>query len=316
MPAAVGIVPPPVPNAFHANPQQYEAQSYQSYQTQPYQVQQGIQMHQVAPGQCYTDAFHTNPVPFGVQTDLRGPSKVSSVSSSDMEAGTDPRILGEHTDKLLRWNFVKKVFGLLAAMLTISFGICLFFTLYEPAAKWFRRNPWVLIVSTVAFLVIFIALACCPGVATKHPINIICLLSLSVAMGFTLGSYGAYFSTRLIAEAIGVTSGVIVVLTFIALFCPIDFTRMSMFGIIGFLVLFSFTLIGIFVRDTIFHLVIAGFGTLLFSFYLMFDIQRIVGGKHKMQFSIDDWVMATLHVYLDIINLFQYIMQILAIVEN
>ena len=233
-----------------------------------------------------------------------------------MEAGIDSRIIGEHTDKLLRWNFVKKVFGLLAAMLTISFGICLFFTLFEPAGEWLRRNTWVLIVSTVAFLVIFIALACCPGVAKKHPINIICLLGLSVAMGFTLGSYGAYFSTHLIAEAIGVTSGVIVVLTFIALFCPIDFTRMYMFGIIGGIVLMSFLFLGIFIRDSIFHLVVACFGTLLFSFYLMFDIQMIVGGKHKRQFSIDDWVMATLMVYLDIINLFQYILQILALVEN
>ena len=36
----------------------------------------------------------------------------------------------------------------------------------------------------------------------------------------------------------------------------------------------------------------------------MFDIYVIVGGNHSYQFEIDDYVFATLSLYMDIIQLF------------
>lgn len=42
------------------------------------------------------------------------------------------------------------------------------------------------------------------------------------------------------------------------------------------------------------------------------DTQLIIGGKHaKFQFSVDDYVFAALNLYLDIINLFLFILQII-----
>jgi FtsH-binding integral membrane protein len=49
-----------------------------------------------------------------------------------------------------------------------------------------------------------------------------------------------------------------------------------------------------------------------FSCYIVYDTQLIVGGFHKKyQFAIDDIVLATLSIYLDIINLFLYILECL-----
>ncbi len=60
------------------------------------------------------------------------------------------------------------------------------------------------------------------------------------------------------------------------------------------------------------QLVYATGGVLLFSCYLVYDTQLIIGGKHaKFQFSVDDYVFAALNLYLDIINLFIYILQLL-----
>jgi FtsH-binding integral membrane protein len=60
------------------------------------------------------------------------------------------------------------------------------------------------------------------------------------------------------------------------------------------------------------QLLYAGGGCLLFSFYLVYDTQLILGGQHKKyQFSVDDYVFAALNLYLDIINLFIFILQIL-----
>eukprot|EP00438_Fugacium_kawagutii_P011117 Skav203188 [mRNA] locus=scaffold39:361567:361815:+ [translate_table: standard] len=50
----------------------------------------------------------------------------------------------------------------------------------------------------------------------------------------------------------------------------------------------------------------------VFAFYIVFDTQLMLGswGGHKLQFDIDDYAFAALNLYLDIINLFLYILEI------
>jgi len=53
-------------------------------------------------------------------------------------------------------------------------------------------------------------------------------------------------------------------------------------------------------------------GVLIFSMYVVYDTQLIIGGKHKkFQFSVDDYIFAALALYMDIINLFLYILALL-----
>jgi FtsH-binding integral membrane protein len=56
--------------------------------------------------------------------------------------------------------------------------------------------------------------------------------------------------------------------------------------------------------------VYAAIGALLFSAYLVFDTQMILGGKNRMQFSLDDYVPAAISLYLDIVSLFIYLLQL------
>merc|ERR1719213_626827 len=52
-----------------------------------------------------------------------------------------------------------------------------------------------------------------------------------------------------------------------------------------------------------------GLGALVFSGYIVYDTQLIVGGKHRAyQFGLDDYVVACLNIYLDIVNLFLIIL--------
>lgn len=50
--------------------------------------------------------------------------------------------------------------------------------------------------------------------------------------------------------------------------------------------------------------------------YLVIDTQMIVGGSHKLQVSQEEYVFAALTIYLDIINIFLYILQILQNVSS
>ncbi|CAJ1445306.1 unnamed protein product [Effrenium voratum] len=59
------------------------------------------------------------------------------------------------------------------------------------------------------------------------------------------------------------------------------------------------------------NLVYAGLGALIFSFYIILDTQLIVGGKHnKHRFSIDDYCMAAINIYVDIIQLFLFLLEL------
>ena len=52
-------------------------------------------------------------------------------------------------------------------------------------------------------------------------------------------------------------------------------------------------------------------GALVFSLYIVYDTQLMMGGKHKYSLSPEEYVFAALSLYLDIINLFLYILMII-----
>nr|XP_027201282.1 uncharacterized protein LOC113795286 [Dermatophagoides pteronyssinus] len=51
--------------------------------------------------------------------------------------------------------------------------------------------------------------------------------------------------------------------------------------------------------------------------YIIYDLQLIVGGKHRQfEFSVDDWAIATLCLYTDIIHLFIRILRLVAFAQH
>ena len=52
-------------------------------------------------------------------------------------------------------------------------------------------------------------------------------------------------------------------------------------------------------------------GVLVFGIYSVIDTQMIVGGK-RLEISMDDYVVGALILYLDIIQIFLYLLEILS----
>ena len=57
----------------------------------------------------------------------------------------------------------------------------------------------------------------------------------------------------------------------------------------------------------------ASIGALIFSLYIVYDTQLMMGGKHKYALSPEEYIFAALNLYLDIINLFRYVLIIVGI---
>merc|ERR1719508_366985 len=100
--------------------------------------------------------------------------------------------------------------------------------------------------------------------------------------------------------AVGVCAAITLALTVFAFQTKIDFTAMG--GV----------LIAIFLpQSRTLKLVYASIGAIIFSLYIIYDTQLMVGGSHKYSLSPEEYVFAALNLYLDIINLFMYILQII-----
>ena len=52
------------------------------------------------------------------------------------------------------------------------------------------------------------------------------------------------------------------------------------------------------------------FGVFVFGIYLIVDTQMIVGGKH-VELSVDEYVLAAMLLYVDIVQIFLYILRLL-----
>ena len=64
------------------------------------------------------------------------------------------------------------------------------------------------------------------------------------------------------------------------------------------------------------RLVYAAIGAIIFSVYIVYDTQLMIGGKHKYSLSPEEYIFASLNLYLDIINLFMYILSIIGNSRN
>ncbi|KAA0184404.1 hypothetical protein HAZT_HAZT005373 [Hyalella azteca] len=210
----------------------------------------------------------------------------------------------------------RKVMLILMAQLTVTFGIIAIFTLVNEVQQYAKQTPGLFWGAFVLSIVCLISLACCGNLRRRHPHNIIFLGVFTVCEGFVLGCASASFTTNEIMMAVGICVVVTLALTLFAFQTKIDFTMMGGFLFVGLIVLMLFGILTIFFHNQITNLIYSSLGALLFSFYLVFDIQLMIGGNHKYSISPEEYVFAALNIYLDVVNLFIYILSIIGNARN
>jgi len=52
-----------------------------------------------------------------------------------------------------------------------------------------------------------------------------------------------------------------------------------------------------------------GVGVVIFTVYLAYDTKMIMGGG-RMELSPDDWILAVVQLYVDIVQIFLYLLQL------
>jgi FtsH-binding integral membrane protein len=208
-------------------------------------------------------------------------------------------------------GFIRKVYGILSFQLLLTASICTLPVIYsgDDGYKAFViANVWLLIMAIIVIFSTIIALTCC-GLHRVVPTNYVLLTAFTLSEAYLVSVICARYDAMTVLTAAFLTAAIVVGLTLYAVFTKTDFTTMG-----GMLLVFliGFAFFGLFSVFFGFYLriVYCVLGVILFGFYLVYDTQLIVGNKQRA-YSREDYVLASIHLYLDIIQIFIYLLHIL-----
>lgn len=152
------------------------------------------------------------------------------------------------------------------------------------------------------------------------PTNYILLFIYTLCISWFVGSAVMKVQDPIIVfQAAALTLAIVVSVTIHAATTKSDFTIIGPVCYI-FLFITSTTVIFIIIFGPKYMYLLTGIGAFMSSFYLLIDTQMILSGtcEAHRKFSIDEesYIMASLILYMDIINLFLYILELLAKQDN
>ncbi|KAL8171335.1 hypothetical protein V2J09_023139 [Rumex salicifolius] len=229
----------------------------------------------------------------------------------DIEEGTLYPGLG-YGENELRWGFIRKVYGILCARIVLTTLVSLVTVLCDPVNQLLQNNSSVLLF--FAFMP-FVLLWPLHIYQQKHPHNFILLGLFTICLSFTVGVTCANTEGRIVLEALILTSAVVCSLTAYTFWAskrgkdfsflgPILFSCLIILIVTGFIQAFypvGSTSVAIY----------GGISAMIFSGYIVYDTDNLI-----KRFTYDEYIWASVTLYLDILNLFLAILRVLRQGDN
>ena len=219
------------------------------------------------------------------------------------------------SDKQVRLGFIRKVYIILSAQLITTFLFVLIAFLSPEFREFQQKTLWLMIVCMVLTIVLTYALGCYRSVARSVPLNYILLAIFTLAESYLVSFIASKYEPETVLIAAGLTCAITVGLTLYAIFTKTDFTTCGGILVVCVIALLIGSIIAIFIKSKILNLILAVLGTIIFGIYLVFDTQLVIG-QNKNAYSIDDYIFAAMNLYIDIIQIFLYMLRIVAAVNE
>lgn len=216
-------------------------------------------------------------------------------------------------DKAIRLGFIKKVYSLLTIQLLITFGaVCLTFI---KDVRIFLKNHFFIFYLASAVAIIVLILSCCVQKGLKKvPWNYIMLFSWTISITYMIMTTCAYYDKEIVITTMGLTAAVSVGLTVYAFIPKNDFSYLGNIVSILTMVIVFYAVFGFCFHKWVYFIYCA-LGVILFGLYIIYDTKQIIGDL-IVKYEIDDYVIATLALYTDIINLFLVLLSLLGLISK
>ncbi|WP_419257269.1 Bax inhibitor-1/YccA family protein [Campylobacter fetus] len=198
-----------------------------------------------------------------------------------------------------RATFVKQTYQLLTASLVAATAGAYI------GVDYIKTFSWMLLI--VEFALLFGLMF-----SKKNPsLALVMLFGFTFVSGLTLGpvlnTYIGVGMGNIITQAFLMTAVAFGGLTVFAFNTKKDFSAMGKMLFITLIVIVVASLLNLFFQSALLATVVAAIGAILFSAYILYDTQMIIRGGY------DSPVLAAVALYLDILNLFISLLQLLGI---
>lgn len=215
-----------------------------------------------------------------------------------LTSSTSTVALGSH--KVLRNTYLLLGLSMLPTVVGALVGMSLNFS-------FMAAHPFI---SAIGMLAVMFGLFAGISANRDSGVGVALLLLLTGFMGLMLGpilqvALHLKNGAQIIGLAAGGTGVIFMTLASIATVSKRDFSFMGNFLFVGLILLIVASLTNIFLQIPALALTISAVSVLIFSGFILFDVNRIVQGGET------NYIMATLNIYLDIYNLFINLLQLL-----
>ncbi|UKJ87957.2 hypothetical protein MACJ_000399 [Theileria orientalis] len=218
--------------------------------------------------------------------------------------------LSENTPTYIRHNFIRKVFTIVLCQLIFSFGFMLICYNVKAAKLFFVKYIIFSYGVSVLYVVSVLIIGCFPNLTRDSTVSTICLLYFTPLATIMLTGYCCAFSAKEIAVAMGISVVLVAGLIAFSFQTKYDFTKWTV--LLAFSTLQFLMAIGIcgLMRSKVKHIIFSAIGSVLFSVWIIVDVQMIIGGNHALQFTVDEYLFASMSLFTDIITVFMDVLRL------
>ncbi|PVU94374.1 hypothetical protein BB561_002595 [Smittium simulii] len=204
----------------------------------------------------------------------------------------------------IRLAFVRKVYSILTIQILSIMASILLFKYNKSLELWLFSNAWSIFLS---IFISFISLITINFKARTYPTNMILLSIFTISEAFTVGACAHFYSIEVLMQATIITLGIFIALTAFTIQSKYDFSSMGPILITGLFGLILTGLINFFLPFPSFSkMLICIFTVFLFCGFIIYDTFMIMN-----RMSPEDYVLASISLYLDFLNIFINILRLL-----
>jgi FtsH-binding integral membrane protein len=201
-----------------------------------------------------------------------------------------------------RATLVRRVYALLFTGILVTIAGALYAVTNQAVLTAVLQHPFIM------FILMFGTLLVAQRSYRSFPANIGLMYLFNLIMGVWIAPILLFYAKAQpgsLVQAGILTAAAVGTLTLYAFVSRRDFSAWGSFFFVGLVVLVLASVLNIFLHSDTVQTVIAGVGVLVFSGLLVVDTWRI-----RNQYAPDQYVPAALNLYLDILNLFLFILQL------
>ena len=234
-------------------------------------------------------------------------SKVDYYVDEGSGTVTEPLLLKD-CPPYVQKGFIRKVYAILMLQLATTCAVATPCTVVPSVTEWVVTSGAGLYYAGLAGSLLFLLLLFCNK--TAHPYNLFILCGFTLCESATVAYVCALYAHSglgiVVAGAFGATSVVFACLTAFVWTSKTDFRFLEPFLFATLLVLLMASLVSMFVYVAALHVVVAAGGVLVFSGFVLYDTSELM-----LRLGPDDAVEGAVQLYLDVLNLFLYMLELI-----